>query len=78
MSVFDGRRLLPSVFKLDVERMRDGWYSDKYFINITRMLATLAAQGYRFGGSAEDWGASRWRSGSRDRGRDNEPRRVTQ
>jgi nicotinate phosphoribosyltransferase len=52
--VFDRRRLPPSVFKLDVERMRQGWYSDKYFINIAKTLAELAAQGYRFGGSAPD------------------------
>jgi nicotinate phosphoribosyltransferase len=54
MSVFDGRRLAPAVFKLDVERMRQGWYSDKYFINIARTLAELAARGYRFGGTAPD------------------------
>jgi nicotinate phosphoribosyltransferase len=34
--------------------MRQGWYSDKYFINIARTLAQLAAQGYRFGGVAPD------------------------
>src|SRR5688572_22282278 len=54
MTVFDRRRLPPSVFKLDVERMRQGWYSDKYFINIAGTLAQLAAAGYRFGGSAPD------------------------
>src|SRR5258708_33050033 len=54
MSVFDRRRLPPSVFKLDVERMRQGWYSDKYFINIAKTLAELVAPGYRFGGSAPD------------------------
>ncbi len=54
MSVFDRRRLPPSVFKLDVDRMREGWYSDKYFINIAATLAELAAQGYRFGGTAPD------------------------
>src|SRR5437016_2320982 len=54
MSVFDRRRLPSSVFKLDVERMRQGWYSDKYFINIARTLAELAREGYRFGGSAPD------------------------
>ncbi len=42
------------MFKLDVDRMREGWYSDKYFINIARTLAELAAQGYRFGGTRED------------------------
>jgi nicotinate phosphoribosyltransferase len=54
MSVFDRRRLPPAVFKLDVERMRKGWYSDKYFINIAKTLAELAASGYRFGGKAPD------------------------
>jgi len=54
MSVFDRRRLPASVFKLDVDRMREGWYSDKYFINIARTLSELAALGYRFGGSAPD------------------------
>jgi nicotinate phosphoribosyltransferase len=34
--------------------MRQGWYSDKYFINIARTLAELAQQGYRFGGTASD------------------------
>jgi nicotinate phosphoribosyltransferase len=54
MSVFDGKRLPVSAFKLDVERMRRGWYSDKYFINIVAVLAELARQGYRFGGSCPD------------------------
>jgi nicotinate phosphoribosyltransferase len=54
MSVFDRRRLSPSVFKLDIERMRHGWYSDKYFINVARTLAELASLGYRFGGTAKD------------------------
>ena len=54
VTIFDRRRLPPSVFKLDVERMRQGWYSDKYFINIARTLAELARQGYRFGGTAPD------------------------
>jgi nicotinate phosphoribosyltransferase len=54
MSIFDRQRLPPSVFKLDADRMRQGWYSDKYFINIARTLAELAARGYRFGGKAPD------------------------
>src|SRR6188768_3560754 len=57
MTVFDRRRLPASVFKLDVERMRQGWYSDKYFNNIARTLAELAAAVYRFGGSAPDLSA---------------------
>jgi nicotinate phosphoribosyltransferase len=54
LSVFDGRRLPVSAFKLDVERMRRGWYSDKYFLNIVRLLTELAKQGYRFGGVNAD------------------------
>src|SRR5581483_12466206 len=54
MSVFDGKRLPISTFKLDVERMRRGWYSDKYFVNIAAVLTELARQGYRFGGSSPD------------------------
>jgi nicotinate phosphoribosyltransferase len=54
MSIFDRRRLPAAVFKLDIDRMRQGWYSDKYFINIALTLAELARQGYRFGGTAPD------------------------
>jgi nicotinate phosphoribosyltransferase len=54
VSVFDGRRLPPSTFKLDVERMRRGWYSDKYFYNIVALLTELAKRGYRFGGRNPD------------------------
>ena len=45
MSIFNERRLTNKVFKLDVERMRQGWYSDKYFDNITATLAALVADG---------------------------------
>ena len=50
MSIFDRKRLDNKTFKLDIERMRRGWYSDKYFENIGRMLTTLAKQGYRYNG----------------------------
>jgi len=50
MSIFDGRRLTNETFKLDIERMRRGWYSDKYFENIMAMLAACAASGYRYNG----------------------------
>lgn len=50
MSIFDGKRLDNTTFKLDIERMRRGWYSDKYFINIARMLSTLASEGYTYQG----------------------------
>lgn len=50
MSRFDGRRLSPEVFKLDVERMRAGWYSDRYFVNIQRILSRFAAEGLTYQG----------------------------
>ncbi|HEC35388.1 MAG TPA: nicotinate phosphoribosyltransferase [Anaerolineae bacterium] len=50
MTVFNRQRLDNTVFKLDIERMRRGWYSDKYFENVHRMLSALAASGYRYDG----------------------------
>ena len=50
MSIFDNKRLTNKTFKLDTERMRRGWYSDKYFENIGRMLTVLASEGYVYEG----------------------------
>lgn len=50
MSIFDNKRLTNETFKLDIERMRRGWYSDKYFENIGRMLAALASEKYTYAG----------------------------
>ncbi|OQY36526.1 MAG: nicotinate phosphoribosyltransferase [Anaerolineaceae bacterium 4572_5.2] len=50
MSIFNKQRLTNDIFKLDIERMRKGWYSDKYFINAASTLAKLAAQNYQFQG----------------------------
>ncbi len=50
MSIFDGKRLTNETFKLDIERMRRGWYSDKYFENINRMLIALSKEGYSYSG----------------------------
>ena len=50
MSIFDHKRLTNKTFKLDIERMRRGWYSDKYFENIGRMLTVLALEGYVYSG----------------------------
>ena len=54
MSIIDGKRLPPDLFKLDAERMRRGWYSDHYFNNITLILRALAEQGYRFRGKCPE------------------------
>jgi nicotinate phosphoribosyltransferase len=48
MSLFNGTRLTNDVFKLDIERMRRGWYSDKYFGNVELMLEKLHAENYRY------------------------------
>ena len=37
MTIFNRQRLTNDVFKIDVKRMRRGWYSDKYFENIRRL-----------------------------------------
>jgi len=50
VSIFNNQRLTDTTFKLDAERMREGWYSDKYFENIVGMLTVLARRGYGFGG----------------------------
>jgi nicotinate phosphoribosyltransferase len=51
MSIFNGQRLDNSTFKLDVDRMRKGWYSDKYFTNIAQMLTVLSKSSYKYQGS---------------------------
>ncbi len=53
MSIFDGQRLDNTVFKLDIERMRRGWYTDKYFVNIANMLNALKGIGYCYGSSVQ-------------------------
>ncbi len=50
MSLFNNKRLTNHTFKLDIERMRQGWYSDKYFVNIAQTLQILANNKYRFPG----------------------------
>ena len=51
MSLFDGHRLDNETFKLDIDRMRKGWYTDKYFTNITIMLEKLSHLNQAFSGS---------------------------
>jgi nicotinate phosphoribosyltransferase len=50
MSIFNQQRLTNTTFKLDIERMRRGWYSDKYFTNIAYMLTELARRDYHYAG----------------------------
>lgn len=50
MTIFNRQRLTNDTFKLDIDRMRRGWYSDKYFTNIAYMLQELSARGYTYQG----------------------------
>src|ERR1041385_9111145 len=58
MSIFDNKRLTNETFKLDIERMRRSWYSDKYFENIGRMLTTLSSERYSYSGQHHNLPAS--------------------
>ncbi|MBW6473554.1 MAG: nicotinate phosphoribosyltransferase [Anaerolineaceae bacterium] len=51
MSLFDDKRLDNKTFKLDIDRMRKGWYTDKYFTNITIMLEKLSNLNQSYTGS---------------------------
>lgn len=46
------RRLPPQVTETDVERLRQGYYTDAYFSNTTAILAELAREGYDYKGVA--------------------------
>ena len=48
MSIFDQQRLTNKVFKIDIKRMRRGWYSDKYFENIGIMMDRLNRENYKY------------------------------
>jgi nicotinate phosphoribosyltransferase len=53
MSVFNNKRLPEELFMIDAERIRQGWYSDKYFCNNVEMLEKLAAENYQFQGESD-------------------------
>jgi nicotinate phosphoribosyltransferase len=52
MSIANGRRLPAGTFHLDRDRMRQGWYSDKYFLNLATILRQLSDEGYTYAGHA--------------------------
>ena len=53
MTIYNQERLNPDIFKIEVEKIRNGWYSDKYFCNNVLMLEQLAKEGYTFEGISE-------------------------
>lgn len=50
MSVFDKHRLTQALLKLDVEGLRKGVYTDKYFVNVATVLSRAAALGKGYDG----------------------------
>lgn len=50
MTLFDQRRLSPEIMNLDFERLRRGYYSDKYFENIVGVMRGAQAEGYTYAG----------------------------
>jgi len=52
MTIFNHQRLPSNLFKLDVDGLRRGYYSDKYFENIVQVLEGAKAVGYTFSGKS--------------------------
>jgi nicotinate phosphoribosyltransferase len=50
MSIFDHRRLTNATLRLDVEGLRRGVYSDKYFENVVTVLNGVRTSGYTYSG----------------------------
>ncbi len=50
MSIFDKKRLKTENFGLHIDGLRRGYYADKYFANITRILEALNAEDYTYAG----------------------------
>ena len=48
------RRLPDHIFGLDYEKIRRGWYTDKYFINAADILSQLNREGYTFAGKSPE------------------------
>lgn len=50
MTWLDGQRLTQKQVKLELEGLRNGLYSDRYFANVVHILENLAAEKYYFSG----------------------------
>jgi nicotinate phosphoribosyltransferase len=52
MAVFNKPRMTNRILQIDVEGLRQGRYSDKYFANAQHILTSLRAEGYHFSGQS--------------------------
>jgi nicotinate phosphoribosyltransferase len=50
MTIFDQVRLTNETFRLDIEGLRHGYYSDKYFANVVTILEGLRSEVYTYNG----------------------------
>lgn len=50
MLLFDQHRLTQEKIKLDIDGLRRGYYSDRYFVNVVRVLDAAHREGYYFAG----------------------------
>ncbi len=51
MSVFDSQRLTQNIIRFDIEGLRRGSYTDKYFTNVVKVLSALSQSGYVYAGT---------------------------
>jgi nicotinate phosphoribosyltransferase len=51
MTLFDGKRLTQSTLRLDLDGLRRGDYTDRYFSNVVQVLNGLSREGYRYNGA---------------------------
>jgi nicotinate phosphoribosyltransferase len=52
MTIYDEKRLTQTTLKLDIDGLRNGDYSDKYFANIATILTALRETNYSFAGNS--------------------------
>lgn len=52
MTLFDGKRLTNAAFQMDLEKLRQGFYADKYLANVVTILDGLQRDGYGFSGNS--------------------------
>jgi nicotinate phosphoribosyltransferase len=48
------RGMHEDIFGLDYEKIRKGWYTDKYFVNASNILSELIREGYKFAGESPE------------------------
>jgi len=53
MTIYKHKRIAHDIFKIEVDKIRNGWYSDKYFCNNVFMLEKLSKEGYTFQGESD-------------------------